>query len=162
MWSTILILASAWSFEQTPIYLQILKNKPSIEKSKAVKLSQLIHLNSKLYGLNPRIFTAILMQESSYRLAATNCRVGLDLSNSTRKVCTDFGIGQIYHTTVTAFGMDVNRLTTDLEYSVEAAAIVLADFDRMYGHKESDYWTRYNTSKPSLRKAYKERVKRWL
>lgn len=153
--TALFISLSAWSIDYrfNPVYLQIIKNKPSISKEKAVKLTKAIQLNSYRYGLPKHTFTAILMQESSYRLSAKNCKAG---------VCADYGIGQIYHKTVTHFGMDVKRLTTDLEYSVEAAAIILADFDRMYGHKESDYWTRYNTSKPSLRKLYKERVKRWL
>jgi hypothetical protein len=43
----------------------------------------------------------------------------------------------------------------DLEYSVKAGAIVLADFKRMYGEKEKDFWTRYNTSHPEKRQKYK-------
>lgn len=150
-------------YRYSPIYMQIKKNKPSISHEKAVKLTHAILLNSHEYGINPHLLSAILMQESSYRLNAVNCTNGLDPKTRTPgKVCTDFGIGQIYYTTAQAYGMDESRLTSDLAYSVKMSAKVLSDFKKRYNKKEKDYWTRYNASKPSLRLLYKERVERWL
>lgn len=105
------------------------------------------------------------MQESSYRLNARGCHVGIpdDLpKKDPLKVCSDFGMSQIYYKTAKGFGFEIERLTTDLEYSVEAGAIVLADFKKRYEHKEIDYWTRYNASSRSKRNIYKQLVERYL
>jgi hypothetical protein len=64
---------------KNPIYAQIVTNKPSINKDYALKLSNLIHKYSKLYNFDSNIFTAILAQESMYRLEAKACTKGLRL-----------------------------------------------------------------------------------
>lgn len=111
------------------------------------------------------------MQESAYRLNAKGCHFGLQVNsisnfigknNPEVKVCSDFGISQIYFKTAKAFKFEIDRLTTDLDYSVEAGAIVLADFKRMYGHRELDWYTRYNASSRGKRNIYKNLVARYL
>lgn len=62
---------------KNPIYAQIVTNKPSINKDYAFKLSNLIHKYSKLYNFDSNIFTAILAQESMYKLEAKACSKGL-------------------------------------------------------------------------------------
>lgn len=79
-------------------------------------------------------------------------------TNGKVKVCTDFGIGQIWHATAESYEFDLDKLTSDLEYSVEAAAIVLKDFKNMYSKKDPEWWTRYNASTPSKRQRYKKFV----
>lgn len=73
-------------------------------------------------------------------------------------VCTDFGIGQIWYKTAQSYEFDIEKLTSDLEYSVEAAAIVLKDFQSRYAHKEKDWWTRYNARSTKARNKYKRLV----
>ena len=122
------------------------------------------------------------MAESSYRLNAKGCHWGIEKINvhshkkpnkvvfvidKETKVCSDFGISQIYYKTAKAFKLDLDELLTNLEYSVEAGAIVLGDFKKRYGKRESDYWVRYNCgTKPSTKRAtcrrYKERVEKYL
>jgi soluble lytic murein transglycosylase-like protein len=112
-------------------------------------VSEAIDKYTTRYNIEPHIYTSILMQESGYDLAAAN-----DKSK-------DYGISQINIRTIKAFGFDKKRLLTDLDYSIKAGAIVLSDFKRMYHKKEGDkYWSRYNTSKPSLRLVYKRKVAR--
>ena len=77
-------------------------------------------------------------------------------------VVVDYGIGQINHKTIKNFNFDQKKLLSDLTYSVEAAAVVLADFKRMYGKKEETYWTRYNASSPTKREVYRVLVARYF
>lgn len=139
--------------EKNPIYIQIVKNNPKIDLNYAMRLSNVINKVAIELDINPKKYAAILAQESMYKLDAKNC-----WDNE----CHDYGIAQINKKTIQAFKFDKNKLLTDLEYSVKAGAIVLADFKRMYGTKEEDFWTRYNTSCPDKRQKYKQLVTRYL
>jgi len=169
-----------------PIYCQIKKNAPKLNKEEVLKLSNVIHKISRKYNLPTRIFVGILAQESGYKLEATGCHKGLvrelkpELRNTNSsgellvtytesmyemkeiKVCADFGIGQIYYKTAQSFQFDLNKLTTDLEYSINASAKILADFQKRYSTREVDWWTRYNASSKIKRKIYKTLVERYL
>jgi len=139
--------------DKNPLMCQIVKNNPKINLNYAYELSNIIYKKATKHNINPRKFAAILAQESMYRLDAKNCKNG---------VCNDFGIAQINKKTIEAFGFDKQRLLKDLEYSIEAGVLVLADFKRMYGDKEQYWWTRYNASNPEKRKIYKQLVMRFL
>lgn len=161
-----------------PIYCQIIKNKTIrggkvlINKDYAMKLSNIIYKMHKKYHVPSRIFTAILMQESGYKLDSTNCIKGYlkkeeEITKIKAEVCQDFGISMInrYHIDRGAF--EVERLLNDLEYSVEAGAIILADFMERYEARENDYWVRYNcgekgSTKRITCKTYKKLVERYL
>lgn len=183
-----------------PIFCQIKKNNSRINKKYAMKLSNLIYKASRKYHISPRIFTAILAQESQYSLSAKGCHYGfrqetpLELKSRCEstgfvkgspymsdygyascladgklnpemiksKVCSDFGIGQIYYKTAASYGFDINRLTTDLSYSVFSAAKVLSDFKRRYEAKEVNWWTRYNASSKTKREIYRQLVTRFM
>ena len=132
-----------------PIYCQIMKNKPNINWVKAHKLAGAIERSSLKHGVRADILTAIIMRESSYRM-------GIRAGN-------DYGLTQINIRTVKAFGFDIGKLMTDLEYSVEAGAIVLADFKKRYYKREpNNYWSRYNHSRAKYRRKYEKGVKQWL
>lgn len=127
-------------------YNQIIKNNPSLDERYATQLSFVVDRVAKEFGIRPERLAAILAQESMYRLDAVNKR------------SKDYGIAQINHRTIKNFGFDKKLLLTNLEYSVKAGAIVLADFKKRYGHREKDYWTRYNSSRPEKRQEYKQLV----
>jgi soluble lytic murein transglycosylase-like protein len=135
------------------IFCQIVKNNPKIDLNYAYRLSNVINKVALEIGVNPKEYAAILAQESMYKLDAKNCW---------GNVCHDYGIAQINKKTIEAFKFDKKKLLTDLEYSVKAGAIVLADFKKMYGKKEVDFWTRYNASCPEKRQKYKQLVTRFL
>lgn len=164
-----------------PIYCQIKKNSPRLNSKKAMHLSNVIHKISRKYHLPTRVFVAILAQESGYKLEARGCHKGLvktikntfktgevpmtihpEIEYEEVKVCADFGIGQIYYKTAKGFGFDLNRLTTDLDYSIEAAAKVLADFKKRYSAREVNWWTRYNARSRIKRKIYRQLVERYF
>lgn len=174
------------SCSRHPIYCQIKKNKPKINKKYAMTLSNIIYKVTHKYNIPPRIFTAILAQESGYSLKAKGCHRGLakqeikvyytehywapytEYKKEKRyemkeiKVCSDFGIGQIYFKTAKSFGFNINKLTTNLEYSVNAAAKVLSGFKKRYERREVMWWTRYNARNKIKRRIYKELVKRYF
>jgi len=182
--------------KQHPIYCQIINNVSSINRTYAMRLSNIIDKSARKFKIDPKIYTAILAQESRYNLKAKNCSIGIIETNKhieaciigakswnhptnnfdiarklchssnkrfvEQKVCYDFGISQINYKTAKAFNLELHKLTTDLNYSVEAGARILADFKTRYGKREpSTYWTRYNASSPSKRKVYKERVRKF-
>lgn len=89
------------------------------------------------------------MQESGYSVSA--------VSES-----QDYGLGQININTIRNFRFDRARLLSDVEYSVEASCIVLADFKARYGHRESEYWSRYNAGNTAKRAVYKSLVNRHM
>lgn len=155
--------------EKHPIYCQIVNNNPNIKKTYAFKLSNVIFKKSKKYKIDPTILTAIFAQESMYKLGAKNCTKGLKKSQAHPKgyvgpikVCTDFGIGQIHYRTADNFNFNLEKLTRDMDYSVNAAAVVLKDFQKRYKHREENWWTRYNASSPNARAKYKQLVERFF
>ena len=120
--------------ESMPTYCQIKKNNPHLSNEYAFRISKTINKVSKKYDIPQKIFTAILMQESSYRIGIIN-------NNSPHK---DFGIAQINYKTANDYGFNILRLINDLEYSIEAGAKVLSWFKRKYSKKEKDWYVRYN------------------
>jgi len=138
---------------KTAVYFQILKNHPKIDKEYAQELAYLIQKIASVYKVKARNLAAIYAQESMYKLNSKNCDTGH---------CTDFGISQIHYKTVKAYGFDKHKLLTDLEYSIEAGAIVLSDIKKIYGAKDPEYWSRYNSSNPNARAKYKKLVMRYM
>lgn len=149
---------------KNPIACKIVANKErrneKIDKNKAIDISRAIASAVKKHGVPVEVYTAILMQESGYKLRAKNCKKqtiaktqdelmnelysiqAITLTKTIEK-CTDFGMPQIYVDTMHRYGFDKDRLLTDLNYSIEAGAIVLKDFMKQF-HGEEDWWTRYN------------------
>ena len=138
-----------------PIYVydQIKANKPSLPEWYVLRLSSVINNITAKYNIPKRLYTAILMQESGYKLDAKNCTYGK---------CMDFGIGQIHKSSIRRYKLSKEKILNNLEYSVEAGVRILSDFRDMYGKKEREYWTRYNSSNNSARQLYAKRVLRWL
>ncbi len=137
-------------FADVTVYNQILSNKPDLDKIKAKKIAHHISMVNIRYKIPKKIYTAILMQESRYKLNAVN------------KKSNDYCMAQINARTAKAFNFDKKRLLTDLKYCIEAGAIVLADFQKMYAHKENTWFTRYNSSNPKKRKIYFSNISKWM
>jgi len=129
------------------VYCQITRNHPTLNKNYAMRLSNEIFKVTRKYDIPANIFTAMLMQESRYRLSARGCHSGIPRDSVIGEVvtiCSDFGITMINYKTAREYKFDIHRLTTDLSYSVESGAIVLSWFKDTYAHKEIDWWVRYN------------------
>jgi len=207
----LLLLLSTYTYGATkhPIFNQIIKNSPKIDRKYAMKLSNIIYKMRIKYHIPSRIFTAILRQESNYSLKAKGCHGGMrELTGSEKltidikcsawekkyinniewsvsperynrvcvanrypkietKVCNDFGISQINYRTARRFDIDIDRLTNDLEYSVEAGAIVLSEFMKRYEARDNEWYLRYNcgsrsTTKRDTCQIYKKLISRYL
>lgn len=152
--------------DKHPIYCHIINNHPTIKRAYAFELSNAIYKASVKYKLDAKLMSAIFAQESMYSIDKKNCTTGLaaqdDDTHEKIQVCTDFGIGQIWYKTADSYDFDITKLTTDMEYSVDAAAIVLKDFKNRYHKREQFWWTRYNATTPSKRKKYRELVENYI
>jgi len=167
------IILSMFYF-QSPIYEQIINNRPNINQEYAQVLSKSIQEVSKKYNIEPNIYTAILMQESTYRLDAinTNCK-DYEILEDQIVINDDdckmhaFGIAQIHYKNLPRYGFNKIKLLTNLDYSLEAGARVLSDMKRMFPN-EDNYWVRYycGTARNVLSRRdcqnYERRVRRWL
>lgn len=175
--------ANAKGKTKHPIYSQIITNSPSINKKYAMKLSNIIYRKARKYDIRADLLTAILAQESMYRMVQGSCSTGyveIDMgylkatipetmrasikayTNEEITVCADFGIGQINYRNIAKLGFDKERLLTDLDYSVDIAALMLKKKYKYYGKTGPDWWTRYNAYDPDKRKIYKKMVERFL
>jgi soluble lytic murein transglycosylase-like protein len=96
---------------------QIKKNHKSMPGYKAAILAKEIFVVCKKYRISPRLYAAILMQESAYNPKAVNCD---------KNDCNDFGISQINKHTIKRYKFDKNKIMRSLPYAVEAGAIVLS------------------------------------
>lgn len=151
------------------IFCQITSNSPNLNKKYARKLSKIIRRASRRFSVPKRVLTAILMQESSYRLGIVRRECGVqkkDEAYTRACVSQDFGISQISYRTAKNYKFDLNRLTTDLDYSVSAGAEVLSWFYKTYGRREPDAWySHYNCGTRSSKRRscirYIKDVGRW-
>jgi len=108
------------------------------------------------HKLERRLLSCLYFVESTYRLNVVS-RTG------------DHGIGQVNEKTALWFKMDINRLTSDLAYSVDRSAYVLAYYKKLKHAEEPRQWfCRYNIGGAGLTKkgrggaceAYLERINR--
>lgn len=142
--------------DKHPVFCHIVKNNPTIDLDYAMELSNIIAKLAKAYNISPLKLSAILAVESRYELNTVNHKT------------LDYGVAQINHKTIERYGFDKQKLLTDLEYSVKAGAIVLADLKKMYVSKEKDWYCRYNVGTRSFDKIqdkcanYVKKVKKYL
>lgn len=150
--------ANIISCDENPIYCQIIKNNKNLESDYAMNLSNLIYKASLKYNIPANLYAAILMQESSYTLGARGCHWGLRkktfLEKHTSpenpdnliesKVCSDFGMSMINYKTALSLKLDINRLTTDMEYSINAGAKILSGFKKRFERRDAYWFLRYN------------------
>ena len=102
------------------------------ERSTAKKISTLITKYAKKYKLERTYLSCLYKIESSYIL------------NTVSKT-HDHGIGQINERTAIMLKMNVEKLTTDLEYSIDKSAGMLAYYKWLKALDEPRTWVcRYN------------------
>lgn len=139
------------------LYVQIRKNTRGKVPHDPLTLADAILQASLKYKIQARLLSAIIMTESGYYVGAVNRR-----SN-------DYGICQINVANIKRMKLDKSRLLTDIKYSVEAGARVLAYFQGRYSHKEKYWYCRYNVGTRVLIgrlmracQSYKRKVDRYL
>ena len=152
---------------RNPIYCQILKNKPSIDKSYGMYLSNLIYKYSRQYKIDPAISVCIAYQENKFRnkdrtqaiaipsVGCANNNCGL----TTIKGISDFGVFQIHIGTANNYKLDINRLSNDLDYAVESHMKILKSKMKLCDYLQEDSWTCYHSTTKYLRLYYKKLIK---
>lgn len=145
-----------FSCQNHPIHCQIARNNPELSFTYARKLSNIIYKASRKHKIPSDIFTAILKQESNYKLGAIN------------KKSNDYGIAQVNKFNIIKLGLDKDKLLNDLNYSVNAGAKILSWFYKRYGDDDPFWYCRYNVGTGSgkivMRNCHKylKKVNRWL
>lgn len=103
-------------------------------------------------------------------MGATNKVCGLRNLASSGETCviTDLGISQIHYLNVKRFGLDRNRLMTDLDYSVDSGAMILAEYSKYQKEEPKTWYSRYNCGTRKFSQiedrclVYKTRVDKYL
>lgn len=113
-------LSWAADCERHPIYCNIVKIKPSVNRTFAMELSNYIYKYSRMYGTNPNHTIAIAMQESSL---INQDRMGTIITKEGKVVrgVTDVGVFQLHVDTIKnmearGWDIDFQRLRSDVEY----------------------------------------------
>lgn len=120
------------------LYCTIVKLKPKINKTFAMKLSNAIYKATKKYKVDPFRAIAIMRQESSINMNARN----IGSKTKSHKECdewercvtvktiitktTDFGLFQFHIKTMTIHGLSIKRVMTDINFTVDFAIAMIA------------------------------------
>lgn len=147
--------------DQNPIFCHILDISPGINKQLAFQISNKISKYSRKYGLDAKLFVAIIRQESNFKLDAKGCVEGLNVDFEEIRVCNDFGMIQLNYRTAKLYGFDIQRTMIDLDYSIFVGMKILYDFKVRYAKKEEFWWTRYNAKDEIKRELYRKLVMRY-
>jgi soluble lytic murein transglycosylase-like protein len=99
---------------------QILKNNPTLDPFYAHELAFTIDKYADKYKFPANVFAGMIMVESSYKLDAVN------------KKSNDFGLCQVNIWHVKKKGLSIERLLTDVDYSVKQGAIIFSWFYKTY------------------------------
>jgi len=151
--SGFLINAQAKPFKKpNGIYEHIKKNSPFIGSVYARRLAREINRASKLHKLDPKLLSAIIAQESSYRMGLV--------------AGSDYGLTMINIRNIKHFIFDKKKLLGNMRYSVNAGAIVLSEIKkRRFKIEGKRYFLRFNCGSKSLKRKicldYEKRVMRW-
>lgn len=125
------LLLAATVASASGIEAQIRAAAPGLTVDQVTKVAASIRYSCRKHKIDCEIFTAILAQESRFKTNAYN------------KKTQDYGIAQINIKTIRVHKWDSKKLTSDVEYSIDKGAEVLAWFHKRYSHEP--YWyCRYN------------------
>ena len=112
------------------LYVQIMSNRSNMDSKFAFRLARVIRDVAKKYGVPANVVAGIAFVESSYKLNAVN------------KASNDYGIMQVNGWHVRNSKLSVDKLLTDLEYSVEHGVRIFKWFYNKYPLDEAI--ARYN------------------
>ena len=139
------------ALSQDAVFKQILKNKPTIDKKLAKKLTVSIRKYAKFYEMDPHRAVAIAMQETGFRNVVVKHPNG----------AKDYGMFQINSATANYYGIDKARIIQDIDYAVHTYFIIMKDKKKLCRYLDKDAWSCYHSKKPSLRTKYKKLVNKY-
>lgn len=129
------------------VYMQIMRNTNGNPPHSPVELAQAIENSAAMYGLSANLLAAIAAVESGYFVGAINSRTA------------DYGIMQVNAHNIKALKLNKKRLLTDIQYSMDSGAKILAWFKKKYAKKELKTWfCRYNWGTRSVKSGVGKRI----
>lgn len=154
------VIVQNWSLEAISevgtVQAQILENTQGAPPHDPLRLAKAFVASAHKYNLPPNLLAAVAMVESRYYVGAVN------------KKSNDFGIMQVNQYNIDAMGLSKKRLLTDIEYSIDSGARILAYFAKRYYVQEGRDWVcRYNigtrkktSALEAICKRYNKKVRR--
>jgi soluble lytic murein transglycosylase-like protein len=107
-----------------------IKTRKKIKTDKLDKAVRIYNAAVK-HGINPLTLTSIVAHESGFNIKAVNPKT------------KDYGLTQINIYNIKARGLSSVKLTSNIDYSLETGALILAEFKAQYS-KEQNWVCRYN------------------
>lgn len=121
-----------------------------VAPEKPQNITKLITRAAKKYKLDRRLLSCLYRVESNYQLTAES-------------TTDDHGIGQVNGRTARALHINVNKLKSDLRYSINRSAELLAYWQWLYKRSEPRTWVcRYNVGNRELKGAIGAACERYL
>jgi len=144
-------LPSGTDCNRHPLQCAIQTLQPTLAGAEARLLSNLIHKYSKKYNVDPYRVIAIAMQESGLK----------NIDRSHNNIITDIGIYQFNIGTIDIYGMDANRLKTDIAYATERMCWLLSTKLKDCRDLGTDAWACYHSRTDKHRTKYQKLVNRY-
>lgn len=148
----LLFSINCYTLDNHPIYTAIKILRPSIDNDFAITLSNHIHNNIYLKGLDPYLAVSIAMQEStiSHKVVSKNGQIN------------DIGIFQINVRTAKAYRLDISKmLDNDLKYITKAYTIIMKDKINKCRNLGQEAWSCYHSRTNKHRARYIKHVMRY-
>lgn len=156
------------------LYCAIVKLRPGINKTFAMKLSNSIYKASKKHKVDPYRAIAIMRQESSINMDARNKSTKAKshkecdewerctIVKTTTTETTDFGLFQFHIRTMQRHDLDVKQVMTDMDFTVNFAIAMIARKVKMCNKLWPETsWACYNSATDGKHQAYVNLVNRY-
>lgn len=156
------------------LYCTIVKLKPKINKDFAMQLSNAIYKSSNKYNVDPFRIIAIMRQESGINMNARNTQTVTKThkecdewercitTTTTNKQTTDFGLFQFHIKTMQRHKLNINRVMTDMNFTVDFAVNMISRKIKMCSKIwPQTPWACYNTATNKLHQKYVKHVNRY-
>lgn len=150
------------------IYCDIIDKKPNIDKSYAMKLSNIIYKYSRKYKQNPHISIAIGMQETGLKENTHRKQNVIVFDKSFEKGYkivrgySDICMFQFHVDTISSHDIDPVKLKSDIDYCVEEHFKLMMQKRKICSHLGKDSWTCYHSVNKQPREYYKSLVERYF
>ena len=135
--------------------------KPDMPVAQARRLGQQIAFWSKFQGVKPRLLAAIIRRESNFRSGLKSCWIVKLRHGRTRFTC-DLGIAQVNEVWIDKWKLDRERLQNDDGYNIAVAARVLGWMKKYFGERDPNWYARYHSGTPSLKREYAGQISAYL
>lgn len=130
----------------------VMSKNPKLTIEEGWWIAYWIDQKAKEYGLDPKLFGAIIAQESTFKVNAKRCHGNGNC---------DYGLGQINIQWVKKWRLDKKRLLKDPAYNLDVAAKILRSAINE-GESEPNAYSRYHNPARKFRLAYEYRIQKQL